>query len=556
MKPIIAKYIKMNKIRIYTLLISLCISLTGKAQQDIVNITQGIDYNYFQKHLEYLSGDNLQGRDVGSEGYDKAAKYVAEEFEKLGCKPYGDNNTFFQSVPFKERSVIPTSIEFQSVLGNNIVDGMYADNISILTSPKNVQVEEQQQLVFVGFGNIIPDKNINDYEGLDVKDKTVIAMLGAPKSLKDYNSFDPFVKVSNAISQGATGIIIFFNKGLFQNMVFDQIHQFTGRPLVSLADTALDGSMADFNMAIAAFAKKDFINDIFKQNNLNLSSSIRKAKRGQFVSQALKSEINCKYKVKEENYHCKNVVAILPGTDSLLNNEYVTVGAHMDHVGIGKAVKGDSIYNGMWDNATGVAALLSFAETFNKASLQPKRSLVFICYTAEEKGLLGSKYFAAYNNMGIENIVANINIDMVAGLFPTKDIIPMGYSHSNLSEAIDFTAENLNLLVDDNKQEENEYLFRSDQASFLQKGIPVLNVANGYTAVDPKINGYKEIEKWMKKYYHSPFDDLNQGYSKEAFHIGLKYNFLTIYYITNMMEEIKWNEDSWIYKRYVLNSED
>lgn len=546
----------MNKIRLFTLLIALCIAFVGKAQKHIVDITQDIDYNYFQHHLEYLAGDNLEGRDVGSEGYDKAASHVAEEFERLGCKPYGDNNTFFQSVPFKKRSVITSSIEFQSVLGADIVDGSYADNISILTSPKNLQVAEKQQLVFVGFGNIMPDKNINDYEGLDVKGKTVIAMLGAPKSLKDYNSFDPFVKVSNAISQGASGIIIFFNKGLFQNMVFNQIHRFTGRPLVSLADTALDGSMANFNLGVAAFAKKDFIKNIFKQNDLNLSSSIRKAKKGQFVSQALRSEISCKYKVNIENYNCKNVVAILPGTDSLLKNEYVTVGAHMDHVGIGKAVKGDSIYNGMWDNATGVASLLSFAETFNKASLQPRRSLVFICYTAEEKGLLGSKYYAAYNNMGTENIVANINIDMVAGLFPTKDIIPMGYSHSNLSEAIDFTAENLNLIVDDNKEEENNYLFRSDQASFLQKGIPVLNVANGYTAVDSKINAYKEIEKWMSEYYHSPFDDLDQDYSKEAFHIGLKYNFLTIYYITNMMEEIKWNEDSWIYKRYVLNSED
>lgn len=544
----------MNKIKTITLFIVLCIAYVARAQQDIVNITHGIDYNNFQKHLEYLSSDNLEGRDVGSEGYDKAAKYVAEEFEKLGCKPYGDHNTFFQSVPFKKRSVIPSSIEFLSVLGSDIVDGKYADNISILTNPKNLKVEEKQQLVFVGFGNIMPDKNINDYEGLDVKGKTVIVMLGAPKSLKDYNSFDPFVKVSNAINQGASGIIIFFNKGMFQNMVFNQIHRFTGQPVVSLADTSLDKSMADFNMSIAAFAKKDFINDIFKQNQLNLSASIRKAKKGNFVSQELKSEISCKYKVKIENYHCKNVVAILPGSDSLLKHEYVTVGAHLDHLGIGKAVKGDSIYNGMWDNATGAASLLSFAETYNKASIQPKRSLVFICYTAEEKGLLGSKYFATYNNMGTENIVANINIDMVAGLFPTKDIIPMGYSHSNLSEAIDFTAENLNLIVDDNKEEENNYLFRSDQASFLQKGIPVLNVANGYTAVDPKINGYKEIEKWMSKYYHSPFDDLEQDYSKEAFHIGLKYNFLTIYYITNMMEEIKWNEDSWIYKRYVLKN--
>lgn len=543
--------------KLFLLVLGLGVVFAVKAQdKNILSVTQSIDYTSFHNHLAFLSSDQLKGRDVGSEGYDLAAKYVAGEFQKLGFKPYGDNNTYFQTVPFIKRSIVSSSIKFQSVLNDNIVNGFYGDNISILTNPNKLKVEESQQLVFVGYGNIMPDKNINDYEGLDVKGKTVIAMLGAPKSVKDYNSFDPFVKVSNAIDQGATGIIIFFKKGLFQGMIFEQIHNFTGKPVVSLADTAIGQEMANFDMGIAAFAKKDFIKDIFRQNDLNLSSKIRRAKSGKFVSQELSSQISCKYTVKLESYNCKNVVAILPGTDSLLRNEYVTVGAHLDHVGIGNAIKGDSIYNGMWDNATGVASLISFAETFHKESMQPKRSLVFICYTAEEKGLLGSKYYANYNNLGTENIVANINIDMIGGLFPTKDIIPLGYSHSNLSEAVDYTAKSLNLIVDDNKQEENNFLFRSDQASFLEKGIPVLNVANGYTAVDPKINGYKEIEKWMTKYYHSPFDDMNQEYSKEAFHIGLMYNFLTIYYITNIMNDIKWNEDSWIYKRYVLKAEE
>ncbi len=543
---------KMTTKKLFLLAIGLCVVFIVNAQdRNILSITESIDYATFHKHLEFLSSDQLKGRDVGSEGYDKAARYVAGEFQKLGFKPYGDNDSYFQTVPFMKRSIVSSSIKFQSVLKDDIVNGFYGDDISILTNPNKLKVEELQQLVFVGYGNIMPDLNINDYKGLDVKGKTVIAMLGAPKSVKDYNSFDPFVKVSNAINQGATGIIIFFNKGLFQGMVFEQIHNFTGKPVVSLADTTISQKMASFDMGIVAFAKKDFIKDIFRQNDLNLFLNIRRAKSGKFVSQELSSQISCKFTVKLENYNCKNVVAILPGTDSLLRNEYVTVGAHLDHVGVGKVVKGDSIYNGMWDNATGVASLISFAETLHKESLQPKRSLVFICYTAEEKGLLGSKYYANYNNMGTENIVANINIDMIGGLFHTKDIIPLGYSHSNLSEAVNYAAKSLNLVVDDNKQEENEYLFRSDQASFLEKGIPVLNVANGYTAVDPKINGYKEIEKWMTKYYHSPFDDINQEYSKEAFHIGLKYNFLTTYYITNIMNDIKWNEDSWIFRRYV-----
>ena len=477
---------------------------------------------------------------------------MANEFKDLGLQPFGDNGTFFQKVPLIKRSIVKPAFKVQSELDSKLVKAIYGDDITIIASSRYDKVDEKRDIVFVGYGNIIPEKNINDYEGLDVKGKIVIAVLGAPKSLKDYDAFNPFEKAMNAMSQGAEGLIIFFPKGLFQNAIFKKIHSYAGQPVMSLADTSISEQMFDVNFKIAAFAKKDFVNDLFKLNHLNLGKELRRIKKGEFASKELNSKLDFAYEIKVDEINCKNVVALLPGSDPTLKNEYVTVGAHLDHVGVGEPVKGDSIYNGMWDNATGASALLSIAKTYKQDNIIPDRSLVFIAYTGEEKGLLGSDYYAHYNEVKNEKIVANINIDMLGGLFPTKDIIPLGYSHSNLSEAVDYSAEKLGLVVNDNKQEEDEYLFRSDQASFLQIGVPVLNIANGYNAVDEQINGHKEIDKWMETLYHSPFDDIKQKYSKEAFYIGLKYNFLSIYYITNIMDDIKWNEDSWIYQRYVI----
>jgi len=547
----------MRKISLVFLLFSIINPGVIKAQEkeSIYNAIHDFDYNYFHKNLEYLSSDDLKGRNTGTEEYNKAAQYVAKKFESIGLIPYGDNGTFFQTVPLIQRSIIKSTINIESKLDQTTIIANYGDDITLIPNTKKSKIDEQQKLVFVGFGNIIPEKNINDYKGVDVKGKTVIAVLGAPESLKGYDMFDPFSKVKNAIDQGASGLIIFFPKGLFQNMIFKQIHGFTGQPIMALADTSLGDDMFEFDLKIAAFSKKDFIKHVFKQNDLKLEKELRKIKRGETVSMELNSTIYCSYDVKVESVNCKNVVALYQGTDSTLDKEYVTIGAHLDHVGVGEPVKGDSIYNGMWDNATGSAALLSIAKTYKEKLISPKRSMIFVCYTGEEKGLLGSNYFANYNNVSNGKVVANINIDMLGGLFPTKDIIPLGYSHSNLSDAVDYSAKELSLIVDDNKEEENEYLFRSDQASFLNKGIPVLNVANGYTAFDSKINAEKEFGKWMKKYYHSPFDDMHQEYSKEAFLLALKYNFLTVYYITNLMDEIKWKEDSWIYKKYVLKEE-
>jgi hypothetical protein len=546
---------KTFKVNVIVIIIVVAFSLSSLAQSQTAAIetAKKIEYNYFYNSLKFLSSDELRGRDTGSEEYAIAADYVVKEFKQHGLKPFGDDGTFFQKVPLIKRSFVKSSINLYADNGKKKLVGKYGENYTLLVNTKFKKIREEQNLVFVGYGNILPEKNINDYKGVDVKGKTVIVVIGSPDTVRVSGAYDPFVKVQNAVSQGADGIILFFpNSNLLQGLIFKQMHGFLKEPIISQADTSVGGSMFDIDLKIATFAKKKLISKVFKLNNLKLKKELKKISKGEFASKELRSTLNVSYDIKVENNDCKNVVAVLPGTDPKLKSEYVVIGGHLDHVGVGEEIKGDSIYNGMWDNATGISAIMSIAKTYNELSEKPKRSIVFICYTGEEKGLLGSNYYAQKNDIKDGKIVANLNIDMLGSLFEAKDVIPLGYSHSNLSEAVDFSTKSLGLDIDENLSVENMYIERSDQMSFIEIGVPVLNIGNGFTAVDPKIDGKKFDDKWMEKFYHSPFDDINQKFNGNAFLTSLKMNFLTLYYITNVMEEIKWNEESKFYKKYVL----
>jgi hypothetical protein len=471
--------------------------------------------------------------------------------------PFGDSGTYFQKIRFIKPSIVASSIKFQVENNSKSLKGAFGKNISLLVSAKSSNFNQKQSLVFVGYGNILPEDKINDYEGIDVKGKTVIVAVGGPKSIKNRAFDDILLKIHNAEKQGASGIILFYPKGkLFQNLIFRYVHGYLSKSTLYYADTSIHGSMSDVNLKLCVFAKISFIKNVFDLKGLHFAKELKSIESGRNMSKELGMTINCSYAANIERVYSTNVISIIPGSDSTLKNEYVVIGAHLDHLGIGKKIKGDSIYNGMLDNASGVAASITIGKTFSKLSVKPKRSTVFICYTAEEEGLLGSHYYANRNEIKNGKIVANLNLDMIANLFETKGIIPIGYLHSNLSDAIDYSASNLNLTIASSKSLDEDYVERGDQFSFIKKGIPSLFIIPGNTAVDPKINGLKRTNRWLMKYYHSPFDDLNQKYSDKAFLTAIKFNFLTLYYITNSMREIKWNNRSWLLDKYVLKEKE
>lgn len=538
---------------IYILVSPYLAAFAQNTDENTISVMNSIEYSYFFKHLKYLSSDELKGRDVGSEGFDKAASYVAEEFKVNGLHPFGDSATYFQKIEFLKPSILKTSFKFQVENNSKSLNGVFGKNVSLLASAKSSKINEKQKLVFVGYGNVIPEEKINDYDGVDVRGKTVIVAMGGPKSIKNQAFYDILLKVYNAESHGAGGIILFYPQSkLFQSLIFRYVHAFLIKSTLYYSDTSIHGAMSDVGLKLCVYAKRSFIKDILNLTGLHFAKELRSIERGENISKELDLSLNCSYTTNIERIYSKNVVSVIPGSDSTLKNEYVVIGAHIDHLGIGKEIKGDSIYNGMLDNASGVAATLSIGRAFSQLTAKPKRSTIFICYTAEEEGLYGSNYFVNKNGIKNGKIVANLNLDMISNLFETKEVVPIGYLHSNLSEAIDYSIGNLNLAIAINKKLDQDYVERGDQLSFIKKGIPSIFIIPGVTPVDPKINGDKLTNRWLWKYYHSPFDDLNQKYSEKAFLTAIKLNFLALHYMTNNLEVIKWNNGSWLRSKYIL----
>ncbi|MEM6376950.1 MAG: M20/M25/M40 family metallo-hydrolase, partial [Bacteroidota bacterium] len=422
-----------------------------KTQMELMEVCKAIDYDYFFKHLQYLASDELAGRGIGTVGFDQAADYVINEFQKNGLIGLNQPDDYEQAIDFSKLKLQAGSFRLEVKNESKAISAEYGAQVSAVMSAKYGSIDEKQALVFVGYGNIIPELGIDDYDGLDVKGKTVIVALGGPKGMQHQDFEDRNAKFENAVARGASGLILFYPKAsLLQNVIFKQVHGFLSKDLLTLADPTIE-SLVNVDLRLMLFAKKGFVQEILKLNGLNLKKALRAMAKGQLVSKPLSSSIHCIIGVDKTPVQSKNVVALWPGADPKLKNEYIVLGAHLDGLGIGEAVKGDSIYNGMLDNASGVAALLSISKAFSELGFQPKRSIVFIGYTAEENGLLGSAYFANKNPIKKGKIVANLNMDMLAQTIETSDMAPLGYSHSNLSEATDFAAKQLGFKIDDNR---------------------------------------------------------------------------------------------------------
>lgn len=539
-----------NQVIILTVLIVSITILQADDKIDITTTADSMSWDNYWAHVSYFASDELEGRDIASRGFNLAAKYTAEKFQAAGLKPFGDDSTYFQKVPFNRASLVQSSFDLTFTNGKSTVKTSYGENVSAVLNTDASAFDGTAKIVFVGYGNIIPEAGINDYANLDVRDKVVVIAHGSPESLVDSLKLGLTSKLKLAEEQGAKGVVAFApGKRRAEKKTFQNYHRWLGKSRLYISDPEVAKKRYDLDMVY--FIKESIARKLLHKGGLNLRRALRKMKKGEFRSQEINTSLTCSYEMTNKNMDCKNVVALLPGTDSLLQHEYIVVGAHLDHVGIGPAVEGDSIRNGLWDNATGSGATISIAETFHSAGIQPKRSIVFINYTGEEKGLLGSHYFA--NTYGVDsiNVVVNVNIDMLGGPIETSDITPLGYNHSSVSEAVDRVAEDLGLTLADPTKVEKRFIHRSDQMSFMKLGIPLLNFNYGKQALNPEIDPDEKFEEWMQTRYHTPSDDLNQPYDVGGFFTALKANFLATYYLANEVEKIEWYEDSWVYEKHV-----
>jgi Zn-dependent M28 family amino/carboxypeptidase len=463
------------------------------------------------KDVSFLASDDLQGRMTGSGGYQAAAGYVAGKFKDEGLTPAGTIG-FFQPVKFKSLELDGAYSSVELVQGNN-ANPLTLGKEAILAAMGDSAPEVDAQAVFVGYGISAPQANYDDFTGLDLRGKIAVYLAGGPDTIEDplrahEESSGERWKAMKAA--GAIGTAVIYNPAN-QEIPWGRIAGNSHRPSLELAEAEL---RKDQGKQISLAINPEFADEFFAGSGHTMAEIIAAAKANQPLPKfPLAVKVHAKIKFDETDVESPNVVGELEGSDPELKKEFVIVSAHLDHLGVGMPVNGDDIYNGAMDNAAGVAALIQIAHDFRTSGTKPKRSVIFLALCGEEEGELGSWYFANRPTVPSNSIVADINMDMFLPLFPLEYLQVQGLDESTLGEDIRAAggADGVKVIADE--QPEANRFIRSDQYSFVQKGIPALAFKFGYEKGSPQ---EKIFNDWVHTHYHAPSDDIYQKVDNDA----------------------------------------
>lgn len=470
-----------------------------------------ISQENIQASLNYLAADEREGRRTGTKGHEEAAQYVADQFKAMGLEP-GGNDGWYQQVPLITRLIDTENSSVTLHADTGDIDLKWKNDVIIYADKVRDENSVRAEVVFVGFGVHAPELGYSDYENIDVEGKIVAMFDGAPSTFpsteRAYFSSGR-TKVNELMKRGAVGVIDLLSHQDEKRYTWDEYTLGTGtKPGFSWINEA--GEAADYHPEYqggATFSPKS-AELLFKNSSLTFEAAQDSAEALQTVSTALGVEVTLTRKTKHERISSPNVVGILRGSDPELSNEYVVYSTHLDHLGIGEEVDGDTIYNGLFDNALGVAMTLDIARALASMPVAPKRSIIFVAVTGEENGLLGSDYFAQFPTVPKAQMVANVNIDMPLVFFPLNTVTGYGAEHSSLEKVMEEEEEGFTLVEDPYPDE--VYFIRSDQYSFVRQGIPSLYFAESIGSSDPEIDGRAVIDTFTADHYHKPSDDLTR----------------------------------------------
>ena len=531
----------------------LVLSVAAVAQKDSKPQTPKISPDALRGHVRFLSDDLLEGRGTASRGHEIAAKYVAGEFEAMGLKPAGDQGTFFQRVPF--RQAIFQAAQSSVVLTVNGTEQPLRHEDDYLTAGDYLRTDTtaEGKVVFVGFGITAPELNHDDYKGVDVKDKIVAIFPGAPAKWEStqrayYSS--TYLKAQAAAERGAVGVITIWNPEIVKRAPWPRMIRQDRLP--ALRTLAQQGQPLDTfpQLRGGIILNLDKGRELFKSANHDLDQLYKDAESDSGKSFELPITAKLHLVTEHKETSSPNVVAMLPGSDPKLKDEYIVLSAHLDHLGIGTPVKGDSIYNGAYDNATGSAALMEIARAFSKLPTAPKRSLIFLNDTGEEKGLQGAYYFAFNPTVPIEKIVANINMDELGSFFPLKDVVGFGAEHTSMKADLDAAAKVVGYQVSPDPFPAETIFIRSDQFPFVRRGVPAIFVTPGLNSSDAKVKGPEVVDTWMKTNYHSPQDDMSQPFDWNEGARLATLDFLLAQRVANAPQRPSWNKGDFFGEKF------
>lgn len=466
-----------------------------------------------KQHMTTLSSDDFQGRKPFTDGEVKTVNYLTSQFEAYGLEP-GNGDSFTQEVPMVELTAIPSEKMIIEGKGKTVELNVLDDFVAYSERVVENTSLNASELVFAGYGVVAPEYDWNDYEGLDVEGKTVVVLINDPGFASGDSTFFKgetmtyygrwTYKYEEAARQGAAGCLI----------VHETVPAGYGWSVVrnswSGASLYLDKSGDDYQPDVLGWITRDAAIQLFEASEVDMRNYAARSREADFKPLSLGVNVSVSVENKINKNVSKNVIAKITG--STKPDEYVIYSAHWDHLGIGPEIDGDSIYNGAHDNASGTSTLLGIAEAMAKGP-QPERTMVFLAVTAEEQGLLGSKYYAENPIYPPSQTLANINMDGISTYGPMKDLTVVGYGQSELEDIAKDIAGSQGRYIIPDPDPGKGYFFRSDHFNFAKVGIPALYASGSYEHMTKGVGYVDSLNRvYLTSQYHRPQDEYDESF--------------------------------------------
>lgn len=490
-------------------------------------------------HVDFLADDLLEGRDAGTRGYDLAAKYVATRYEALGLTPAGADGGWYQQVPLQKSTLADTG-------GAVTIGGRRFENgVDVLFGPSSREAEQavEAPVVFVGFGMVDPSRGIDDYRGLDVKGKFVAILSGFPKGMpSDIGAHLAGEKAKFAEARGAIGTVSVLTPTSLKAFPWKRRAAYADAPGYTWVESDGKAFVETPGIRTGAGLHGPAQEALFAGAPRSLKSVLAEAEKtgGRPKGFALKPTVKIERNSRKSIVHSPNVVAMLPGSDPALKDEYVLLMGHLDHDGVDPTLDGDDkIYNGAMDNAAGIATMLEVARAMATSPTRPKRSILFAAVTAEEDGLLGADYLARHPVVKDGKVVAVVNLDMPVLTYDFTDVIAFGAEHSTLGPIVARAAGLDKVTLSPDPIPEQGVFTRSDHYMFVKQGVPSVFLVTGYGGAGKAAN-----EDFEANHYHQVSDDLKVRFDWNAGAKFARINYLIAREIADAPQAPRWYEGS------------
>lgn len=493
-------------------------SCSTNQEGDVKPALESIAANDLLKHINVLASDEFEGRSPGTKGETLTVQYLTEQFKSMGLNPGNPNGSYTQEMQLVGFTGQPN---VSLTVGGKKINLKFPDDLVAMTRRQVPEVKVQNSdIVFVGYGVVAPEYGWDDYKDVDVKGKTIVMLVNDPavpdptdpsklddamfkgKAMTYYGRWT--YKYEIATEKGAAAAIIVHETGP-AGYPYEVVSGSWGRENFEV--TYADKNIG--RVAVEGWIHSNKAKELFTAAGKDFEVLKKAALRKDFKPVPLGGKATFTIKNAMREVASSNVVAKLEGSDPQLKDEYVIFTAHWDHLGKNESLQGDQIYNGALDNASGTSALLEIAEAFTKLKTPPKRSILFLAVTAEERGLLGAKHYATHPLYPLGNTLADINMDGFNQWGRTKDIVVVGYGNSTLDDILNelITAKGRTVVPD--TEPEKGFFYRSDHFEFAKEGVPALYTDSGEEFIGkPSGYGRQKREEYTNNDYHKVSDEV------------------------------------------------